>query len=199
MLEQQDFSAIAAIINQALQPIKNDIHTLQDDMAYVKGEIKILQDDMAYVKGEIKILQDDMAYVKGEIKILQDDMAYVKGEIKGLQNDMAYVKGEIKILQDDMAYVKGEIKILQDDTSYVKDDMQKMHLFLENDIRTKINILAEGHISLNSKLDAIIAEQKQQKYTQDIFDLMLKGQSSRIARLSHQLEHLPCQRDHVLL
>lgn len=171
MLEQQDFSAIAVIINQALQPIKNDIHTLQDDMAHVKGEIKILQDDMAYVKGEIKILQDDMAYIKGEIKILQDDMAYVKGEIK----------------------------ILQDDTSYVKDDMQKMHLFLENDIRTKINILAEGHISLNSKLDAIIAEQKQQKYTQDIFDLMLKGQSSRIARLSHQLEHLPCQRDHVLL
>lgn len=122
MLEQQDFSAIAAIINQALQPIKNDIHTLQDDMAYVKGEIKILQDDMAYVKGEIKILQDDMAYVKGEIISL-------------------------------------------------KDDMQKIHLFLENDIRTKINILAEGHISLNSKLDTIIAEQK----------------------------HLPCQRDHVLL
>lgn len=164
MLEQQDFSAIAAIINQALQPIKSDIHTLQDDMAYVKGEIKILQDDMAYVKGEIKILQDDMAYVKGEIKILQDDMAYVKGEIISL-----------------------------------KDDMQKIHLFLENDIRTKINILAEGHISLNSKLDTIIAEQKQQKYTQDIFDLMLKGQSSRISRLSHQLEHLPCQRDHVLL
>lgn len=93
-------------------------------------------------------MNDDMKMVLDEIRKLRGDMQKMEGSIRG---DMQKMEDSIR---GDMR--KMETSLRQE----IHDGDQAIRLILENDIRPKINILAESHLDLNRKLDEIRRNQK---------------------------------------
>ena len=166
MLDQHDLTMIADIMNQALTPVKEDISFIKKDIVAMKADIVSMKDDIAS---------------------LQEDTRSMKADIASLQEDTRSMKDDIASLQEDTRSMKDDIASLQEDTRSIK-------LTIENNICRAIDILSEGHLRLNEKLDEIILEQKEQRKREDMFELYLKSHSIQISSLKNTLNNLPCQR-----
>ena len=173
MLDQHDLTMIADIMNQALTPVKEDISFIKKDIVAMKADIVSMKDDIAS-------LQEDTRSMKADIVSMKDD-------ISSLQEDTRSMKADIASLQEDTRSMKDDIASLQEDTRSIK-------LTIENNICRAIDILSEGHLRLNEKLDEIILEQKEQRKREDMFELYLKSHSIQISSLKNTLNNLPCQR-----
>lgn len=86
-----------------------------------------------------------------ELQLILDEIRGLKAETASLREEM---KGMEASLRKDMK--KMEISLRQE----IHDGDTAIRLILENDIRPKINILAENHLDLNRKLNEIRAELK---------------------------------------
>ena len=137
------------LILSNMQYMNNDISDLKSDMQGVKSEISDLKSDMQGVKSEISDLKSDMQGVKSEISDLKSDMQGVKSEISDLKSDMQGVKSEISDLKSDMQDIKQQ-------TSKIDNKLTHTNLTLENEIRTNIKRVAEGHLDLSRNLHLAI-------------------------------------------
>lgn len=111
----------------------------------MSNDLKLILEEIRGLKAETASLREEM---KGMESSLREDM---KGMESSLRGEM---KGMEASLREDMK--KMEISLRQE----IHDGDTAIRLILENDIRPKINILAENHLDLNRKLDEIRAELK---------------------------------------
>ncbi len=151
MLDQNDLKMIARVVSEVVEPIKQDVSGL-------KADVSVLKEDVSGLKQDVSQLKSDMAEQKQAISQLQDDMAEQKQAISQLRDDMAEQKQAISQLQDDMAEQKQAVVKLQTDVS-------EIHLILENDVRKRIDIIAEGHLNLNRKLDDALRVEGEKEMT----------------------------------
>lgn len=66
---------------------------------------------------------------------------------------MEPVRKDIAELREDVAEIKEDITELRRDATELQKDMAGVKLTLENEVRRGINIVCDGHIDLNRKLD----------------------------------------------
>lgn len=79
-----------------------------------------------------------------------------------------YMSAELKLILEEIKGLKSEIFCLRRDMKKMETSLREeihdgdtaIRLILENDIRPKINILAENHLDLNRKLDEVRKELK---------------------------------------
>ena len=146
-----------------------------------------MKDDIASLQEDTRSIKADIVSMKDDISSLQEDTRSMKADIASLQEDTRSMKDDIASLQEDTRSMKDDIASLQEDTRSIK-------LTIENNICRAIDILSEGHLRLNEKLDEIILEQKEQRKREDMFELYLKSHSIQISSLKNTLNNLPCQR-----
>ena len=82
----------------------------------------------------------------------------IKQDVSQLKSDMTEQKQAISQLQDDMAEQKQAVAKLQTNVS-------EIHLILENDVRKRIDIIAEGHLDLSRKLDDALRIENEKEMT----------------------------------
>ncbi len=153
----------------------------------MKADIVSMKDDIASLQEDTRSMKTDIVSMKDDISSLQEDTRSMKANIASLQEDTRSMKDDIASLQEDTRSMKDDIASLQEDTRSIK-------LTIENNICRAIDILSEGHLRLNEKLDEIILEQKEQRKREDMFELYLKSHSIQISSLKNTLNNLPCQR-----
>ncbi len=81
-------------------------------------------------------------YMSAELKLILE-------EIKGLKSEIFCLRGDMKKME---ASLRGDMKKMETSLrEEIHDGDTAIRLILENDIRPKINILAENHLDLNSQ------------------------------------------------
>ena len=68
-----------------LQPIKNELQTMKDDIAGMKGEIADIRNEIAGMKGEIADIKNEIAGMKGEIASIKSNMLIMQNEIRQIK------------------------------------------------------------------------------------------------------------------
>ncbi|HLC94486.1 MAG TPA: hypothetical protein VJH96_02885 [Patescibacteria group bacterium] len=67
MLTSDDITAIKNLINEANQPLKQDINVLKQDVKTLKQNIDILKSDVNTLKKDVAILKKDVRKMKRDI------------------------------------------------------------------------------------------------------------------------------------
>lgn len=76
MMENNELlQAISNMMDQKLDPVKNEIQTIKGEVQTMKGEIQ----DM---KGEIQDMKGEIQDMKGEIQTIKEDQAAMKSELQ---------------------------------------------------------------------------------------------------------------------
>ncbi len=122
----------------------------------MSAELKLILEEIRGLKGEVFCLRGDMEKMETSLRedmkkmetSLREDMKKMETSLRG---DMEKMETS---LREDMREI--EVSLRQE----IHDGDAAIRLILENDIRPKINILAENHLDLNRKLEEIRKELK---------------------------------------
>ena len=98
----------------------------------------------------------------GEIK---DDVRGLKEDVQGLKEDVQGLKEDVQVLKEDVQGLKEEVQVLKEDVQTLKEDVQSVkervtlfEITLENETNRNIQLIAEGHMNLDRKLDEALKE-----------------------------------------
>ena len=92
-------------------------------------------------------------------------MNLILQKLGGIEGGLASVSEDVRSLQGDMQTLKGDVKTLKEDVQTLKEDVQTLkdrvtniEITLENETNRNIQLIAEGHLNLDRKLDEALKE-----------------------------------------
>lgn len=92
------------------------------------------------------LTKDDLQAIAGLIQPLREDIHLLKNDVTGLKTDVTGLKADVAELKTDVAELKTDVANL-------KKRVSGLEIHLENVTDKNIQIIAEGHLDLNRKLD----------------------------------------------
>ena len=92
-------------------------------------------------------------------------MDLILQKLGGIEGGLASVGEDVRSLQGDVQTLKGDVKTLKEDVQTLKEDVQTLkdrvtniEITLENETNRNIQLIAEGHLNLDRKLDEALKE-----------------------------------------
>ena len=104
------------------------------------------------IETDVKGLKTDVEDLKGSMKVVKEDIEGLKTNVEDLKGSMKVVKEDIEGLKTDVEDLKGSMKVVKEDIEGLKTDVKNTKLIVENEIRTNIQRIAEGHLDLSRNL-----------------------------------------------
>ncbi|WP_347295862.1 hypothetical protein [Enterocloster bolteae] len=89
---------------------------------------------------------------------IEGGLASVSEDVRSLQGDMQTLKGDVKTLKEDVQTLKEDVQTLKEDVQTLKDRVTNIEITLENETNRNIQLIAEGHLNLDRKLDEALKE-----------------------------------------
>ena len=105
--------------------------------------------------GEIK---EDVQGLKEDVQGLKEDVQGLKEEVQVLKEDVQGLKEEVQVLNEDVQVLKEDVQTLKEDVQSVKERVTLFEITLENETNRNIQLIAEGHMNLDRKLDEALKE-----------------------------------------
>ncbi len=98
MMENNELlQAISNMMDQKLDPVKNEIQTIKGEVQTMKGEIQTIKGEVQTMKGEIQDMKGEIQDMKGEIQDMKGEIQDMKGEIQTIKEDQAAMKSELQM------------------------------------------------------------------------------------------------------
>ena len=105
--------------------------------------------------GEIK---EDVRGLKEDVQGLKENVQVLKEDVQGLKEDVQVLKEDVQVLKEDVQGLKEEVQVLKEDVQSVKERVTLFEITLENETNRNIQLIAEGHMNLDRKLDEALKE-----------------------------------------
>ena len=85
-------------------------------------------------------------------------MDLILQKLGGIEGGLASVGEDVRSLQGDVQTLKGDVQTLKEDVQMLKDRVTNIEITLENETNRNIQLIAEGHLNLDRKLDEALKE-----------------------------------------
>ena len=105
--------------------------------------------------GEIK---EDVRGLKEDVQGLKEDVQGLKENVQVLKEDVQGLKEDVQVLKEDVQVLKEDVQVLKEDVQSVKERVTLFEITLENETNRNIQLIAEGHMNLDRKLDEALKE-----------------------------------------
>ena len=85
-------------------------------------------------------------------------MDLILQKLGGIEGGLASVGEDVRLLQGDVQSLKEDVQTLKDDVQSLKERVTNIEITLENETNRNIQLVAEGHLNLDRKLDEALKE-----------------------------------------
>ena len=75
-LTENDLQAISAL----LQPIREDISDLKEDVSGLKEDVAVLKEDVSGLKEDVAVLKEDVSGLKKDVDALKENVSHLEDE-----------------------------------------------------------------------------------------------------------------------
>ena len=87
-----------------------------------------------------------------KLDLILSEMKEMKKDINDVKNDTNEMKNDISNMKNDISNMKNDIDNMKNDINDLKQKVTKIDLTIENELRTNIMRVAEGHLDLSRNL-----------------------------------------------
>ena len=137
--------------NQKMDLILQKLGGIEGGLVSVGEDVQSLQGDMQVLKGDVQVL-------KGDVQELKEDVQVLKGDVQVLKEDVQVLKEDVQVLKEDVQVLKEDVQVLKEDVQVLKERVTNIEITLENETNRNIQLIAEGHLNLDRKLDEALKE-----------------------------------------
>lgn len=114
---------------------------------------------------------------------IEGGLASVREDVRSLQGDMQTIKGDVQT-------IKGDVQTLKEDVQTLKDRVTNIEITLENETNRNIQLIAEGHLNLDRKLNEALKElQPNTMYHLKVNHL--DGEVTKMKRMLNGIKRIP--------
>lgn len=92
----------------------------------------------------------------GKVSNIEEDVSGLKEDVSGLKEDVSGLKEDVSGLKEDVSSLKEDVSWLKEDVSGLKKKVTNIEVIIENEVRTNIKRIAEGHLDLSRKLNEVL-------------------------------------------
>ncbi len=114
---------------------------------------------------KLNLILEGIGEIKDDVRGLKEDVQGLKEDVQGLKEDVQGLKEEVQVLKEDVQGLKEEVQVLKEDVQGLKEEVQSVkervtlfEITLENETNRNIQLIAEGHMNLDRKLDEALKE-----------------------------------------
>ena len=100
---------------------------------------------------KLNLILEGIGEIKDDVRSLKEDVQGLKEDVQGLKEDVQGLKEEVQVLKED-------VQTLKEDVQSVKERVTLFEITLENETNRNIQLIAEGHMNLDRKLDEALKE-----------------------------------------
>lgn len=105
MLTKNDLQQIKIVVDDSLQPLKQDVSTLKADVSGLKNDVSDLKKDTSSLKLNILTLRTDLLMLKSDVSTLKTDVTGLKSDVSILKQDVSTLKSDVSGVKQDVATV----------------------------------------------------------------------------------------------
>ena len=114
-------------------------------------KLNLILEGIGEIKDDVRGLKEDVQGLKEDVQVLKEDVQGLKEEVQVLKEDVQGLKEEVQVLNED-------VQVLKEDVQSVKERVTLFEITLENETNRNIQLIAEGHMNLDRKLDEALKE-----------------------------------------
>lgn len=104
---------LESVINEALQPIKDDIRSLKEDVQALKGDVQILKKDVQSLKGDVQVLKGDVQKLEADFQTLQSGQSELQQLARAIYDRQEETDARLEALTMDVHHTTGDITSLK--------------------------------------------------------------------------------------
>ena len=93
-----------------------------------------------------------------KLNLILEGIGEIKDDVRGLKEDVQGLKEDVQGLKEDVQVLKEDVQTLKEDVQSVKERVTLFEITLENETNRNIQLIAEGHMNLDRKLDEALKE-----------------------------------------
>lgn len=157
-------------LDAKLQPIKNDIKSIQEEQIRINGKLIVIEKEIADIKEDINGIKDEINGIKDEINDIKDEINDIKDEINDIKERLTIIEKKQDIFEKRL------------DT--MDNKLTRFGLIIENNIQPSINILSENYVPMARKFSDSIAQIEAIQVEQDIIKKVLHDHGEKLKRIS---------------
>ena len=107
---------------------------------------------------KLNLILEGIGEIKEDVRGLKEDVQGLKENVQVLKEDVQGLKEDVQVLKEDVQGLKEEVQVLKEDVQSVKERVTLFEITLENETNRNIQLIAEGHMNLDRKLDEALKE-----------------------------------------
>ena len=96
MSDQELLSAISDIVEAKLEPIKQDIRGLREDVSVLKEKVGNLEEDVSILKEKVSNLEEDVSILKEKVGGLEENVSSLISRMDSLESKMNSSEKEVR-------------------------------------------------------------------------------------------------------
>ena len=93
-----------------------------------------------------------------KLNLILEGIGEIKDDVRGLKEDVQGLKEDVQGLKEEVQVLKEDVQTLKEDVQSVKERVTLFEITLENETNRNIQLIAEGHMNLDRKLDEALKE-----------------------------------------
>ncbi len=107
---------------------------------------------------KMDLILQKLGGIEGGLASVGEDVRSLQGDVQTLKGDVQTLKEDVQTLKEDVQTLKGDVQTLKEDVQMLKDRVTNIEITLENETNRNIQLIAEGHLTLDRKLDEALKE-----------------------------------------
>ncbi|WP_341479295.1 hypothetical protein [Clostridium cochlearium] len=112
-LDKEMLTVLSSLLDEKLNPIKEDISTLKEDVSGLKKDVSGLKEDVSGLKEDVLTLKEDVKFIKVQqkeqgriLRILEDKAITNKAEHDKISNEIVHLSEKVENMRKDLATVE---------------------------------------------------------------------------------------------
>lgn len=99
MTDREMLSALSTMMDEKLDPMKQDISELKADVSELKTDVTELKTDVAVLKTDVVGLKNDVSVLKTDVSRLETSVSRLETNVSRLETDVAGLKTSVKHIE----------------------------------------------------------------------------------------------------
>ena len=93
-----------------------------------------------------------------KMDLILQKLGGIEGGLASVGEDVRALQGDVRTLKEDMQTLKEDVQVLKGDVQTLKERVTNIEITLVNETNRNIQLIAEGHLNLDRKLDEALKE-----------------------------------------
>ena len=136
----------------------SSLHKRKDEEMTENQKMDLILQKLGGIEGGLVSVGEDVQSLQGDMQVLKGDVQVLKGDVQELKGDVQVLKEDVQVLKGDVQVLKGDVQELKEDVQVLKERVTNIEITLENETNRNIQLIAEGHLNLDRKLDEALKE-----------------------------------------